>query len=267
MTIHWIDKMAVDVEGEGEAVVMLHGLGGSMNVWTPLMPVLEGYKLIRIEMPGSARSSKAHALSEHTPHKGKLSADVLAQCVLDVCASLGVQQAHLVGHSWGTIICQYVAVKAPRLVKSLCLFGALPQPYPAMREGMTARAPVARANGMFEMALGISQAALSASTKETQPVTVAYVREGVAAQDPDGFARNCLALAEAKSTQLEEIKCPVLLITGDEDLVTPLSSARELIVRVPQAKLEVFNKCGHWPTLERTDASRRLIRDFLDRQR
>ncbi len=267
MTIHWIDKMAVDVEGEGETVVMLHGLGGSMNVWTPLMPVLRGYKVVRIEMPGSGRSAKAHALSEHTAHKGVLSADVLAQCVLDVCAALGVERVHLVGHSWGTIICQYVAVKAPLLVKSLCLFGSLPQPYPAMREGMAARAPQARANGMFDMAQGISDAALSASTKETQPVTVAYVREGVAAQDPDGFARNCIALAVAKPTQLEDIKCPVLLITGDEDIVTPLSSARELMARVPHAQLEVLNKCGHWPTLERTDTTRRLARDFLDRHR
>ncbi|MBS7806024.1 alpha/beta hydrolase [Variovorax sp. PCZ-1] len=267
MTIQWIDKMAVDVEGEGETVVMLHGLGGSMNVWAPLMPALQNYRVIRIDMPGSGRSKDADILSKEAANKGELSADLLAQCVIKVCKALNVQKAHLVGHSWGTLISQYVTVKAPQLVKSLCLFGVLPQPYPAMREGMQGRASDVRANGMFGSASVISDVALSASTKETQPITVAYVHEGVASQDPEGFARNCLALAAAKPTQLEEIACPVMLITGDEDIVTPLSSARELMARVPQARLEILSKCGHWPTLERTEASRRILRDFLDRQR
>jgi 3-oxoadipate enol-lactonase len=267
MSVQYIDKMAVDVRGEGETIVMLHGLGGSMNAWTPLMPMLAGYRVVRIEMPGSARSHKAYAMSSSSPNQGELSADVLADSVLQVCRFLGVERAHLVGHSWGTIICQYVAVKAPNMVRSMTLFGGLPEAYPAMREFMAGRAQVAREQGMFEIAEGISNAALSASTRQQQPVTVAYVREGVAAQDPEGFARNCIALSEARATTIEAIQCPVLLVTGDEDVVTPLSSARMLQTRLPKARLEVLNRCGHWPMQERTEQSQKLLRDFLDRQR
>ncbi|MGL4573250.1 MAG: alpha/beta fold hydrolase [Burkholderiaceae bacterium] len=267
MAIQWIDKMAVDVEGEGEAVVMLHGLGGSMNVWAPLMPALQSYKVIRIDTPGAGRSKNAYALSESTAHKGRLSPDVVAQCVIDVCRALGVQQAHLVGHSLSTMVCPYVAVKAPKLVKSMTLFASLLQPSQGMRDVMNGRAPAVRERGTFEAAIAVSNAALSASTKETQPVTVAYVRESIMGQDPEGYARNCLLLAEATPTTLENIKCPTLLVTGDEDAVTPLSGARELKARIPQARLEVLNKCGHWPILERVDDCRRLLRDFLDRQR
>jgi 3-oxoadipate enol-lactonase len=267
MSVQYIDKMAVDVHGEGETVVMLHGLAGSMNAWTPLMPMLVGYRVVRIEMPGSARSHKAYAMSSTSAHQGQLSADVLADSVLQVCRFLGIERAHLVGHSWGTVICQFVAAKAPSIVRSMTLFGGLPEAYPAMREGMKGRAQVAREQGMFEIAEGISNVALSASTRQQQPVTVAYVREGVAAQDPEGFARNCIALAEAKATAIEAIQCPVLLITGDEDVVTPLSSARVLQDRLPNARLEVLNRCGHWPMLERTEQSQKLLRDFLDRQR
>ena len=38
----WIDRMAVEVDGDGDAVVMVHGLGGTTNTWTPLMPALAG---------------------------------------------------------------------------------------------------------------------------------------------------------------------------------------------------------------------------------
>lgn len=267
MAIQWIDKMAVDVEGEGEAVVLVHGLGGSMNVWAPLMPALQNYKIIRIDTPGAGRSKNAYALSESTPHKGRLSAEVVAQCVIDVCKALGVDRMHLAGHSLSTMVCPYVAVKAPKLVKSMTLFASLLQPPQGMRDVMSGRAPVVRERGNFEAAMAVSNAALSASTKETQPVTVAYVRETIMGQDPEGYARNCLLLAEAMPTTLEEVKCPTLLVTGDEDIVTPLAGARELMARLPDGRLEVLNKCGHWPMLERPDACRRLLRDFLDRQR
>jgi 3-oxoadipate enol-lactonase len=267
MALQWIDKMAVDVEGDGEAIVMVHGLGGSMNVWAPLMSALQNYKIIRIDTPGAGRSKHAYALSESTPHQGKLSAEVLAQCVIDVCQALGVQRMHLLGHSLSTMVCPYVAVKAPKLVKSMALFASLLQPYQGMRDVMNARAPVVRERGNFEAAMAVSNAALSASTKEMQPVTVAYVRESIMGQDPEGYARNCLLLAEAMATTVEDIKCPTLLVTGDEDIVTPLAGARELMARMPQARLETLNKCGHWPMLERPDACRRILRDFLDRQR
>ena len=60
----FIDRMAVEVDGEGDAIVLVHGLGGSCNTWTPLMPALARMRAVRIDMPGSGRSHKAHALAE-----------------------------------------------------------------------------------------------------------------------------------------------------------------------------------------------------------
>jgi len=269
MSIAWIDRMAVDVRGEGEAVVFVHGLGGSMNAWTPLLPALGRWRCVRPELPGAARSRKAYALGEATPHGGRLSAEVHAEAVLRVCDSLGIARAHFVGHSFGTLIVQHLAAKEPQRVRSLALFGALAEPAPPMREAMRARAALAREQGqqgVFDIAEGISQNALSASTRETQPVTVAYVRDSIAAQDPEGLARNCLALGEARAARLELIRCPVLVVNGDEDVVTPLSGARQLADRLG-GRIEVFGRCGHWPMLERPLESQRALRDFLERQR
>jgi pimeloyl-ACP methyl ester carboxylesterase len=267
MAIAWIDRMVVDVRGDGDAIVFIHGLGGSMNAWTPLLPALARWRCVRPELPGAGRSRKAHALGEATPHRGQLSAETHADAVLRVCEALGISRAHLVGHSFGTIIALHVAAKEPARVRSLALFGAMAEPAPAQRENMRARAASAREQGMFEIAEGISQFALSPSTRETQPVTVAYVRESIAAQDPEGFARNCIALAEARAARLELIHCPALIVNGDEDMVTPLSGARQLAGRLASARVEVFGRCGHWPTLERPAESQRALRDFLERVR
>jgi len=267
MALLWIDRMTVDARGEGDAVVLVHGLGGSMNAWTPLLPALTRYRAVRPELPGAARSYKAHAVADSAPQRGRLTIDVLADSVIRVCAALGLPRVHLAGHSLGTIVCQHVAVKAPQLVRSLSLFGAMAEPLPAQRDSMLQRAAVAREQGMFDIAEGISEFALSASTHQNQPVTVAYVRDSIASQDAEGFARNCIALAEAQAARAELIRCPVLVINGDEDRVTPLSGARALADRLADARVEVLSRCGHWPMLERPLESQRLLRDFLDRVR
>jgi len=263
MAILWIDKMAVDSRGEGDAVLMVHGLGGSINAWTPLLPALARHRSVRVELPGAARSRHAHAVADDGPNRGQLSMAVFADSLIHICAALGITRAHFVGHSMGTIVCQHVAVKAPGLVRSLALFGALSEPYTAMREGMVQRAAVARSQGMFGIADGISEYALSASSFESQPVTVAFVRECIAAQHAEGFARNCIALAEAQAARTELISCPVLVVNGDEDRVTPLSGARALADKLSGARVEVLSRCGHWPMLERPQECQRLLRDFL----
>jgi 3-oxoadipate enol-lactonase len=263
MSLVWIDRMAVDVRGEGDAVVFIHGLGGSLNAWTPLLPALAHHRCVRMDLPGAGRSGKAYALGDSTPHRGRLSVAVHADAVRRVCESQGITRAHIVGHSFGTIIAQHLAAQTPALVRSLTLFGALAEPPQSLRDVMTARAPVAREQGLFAIAEGTSEFSLSASTKLTQPVTVAYVREAIGAQDPEGYARNCEALAAATSARLELIRCPVLIVNGDEDQVTVLSGARHLAERLVNARLEVFSRCGHWPMFERAAESQRALKDFL----
>lgn len=267
MAVAWIDRMAVDVRGDGDAVVFVHGLGGTMNAWTPLLPALGRWRCVRPELPGAGRSRQAHALGSATPHRGELSAEVHAEALLRVCDALGIASAHFVGHSFGTLIAQHVAALQPARVRSLALFGALAEPGAPMREAMRARAATAREQGLFEVAEAVSQAGLAASTREALPLAVAYVRESVAAQDAEGYARNCLALAEARAARPELIRCPVLVVNGDEDVVTPLSGARQLAERLREARLEVLARCGHWPMIERCADSQRLLRDFLDRVR
>jgi pimeloyl-ACP methyl ester carboxylesterase len=266
MAHHLIDRMLVEVDGEGDAVVCVHGLGGTTNTWTPLLPALRGCKVVRIEMPGSGRSHRAYALAASSPLQGRLSIDALVAAVLRVCGQLGVERAHFAGHSLGTIVCQHLAAREPRRVKSLSLFGALAAPADAARAALRSRAELARSQGMYPIADAIVKNALSNSTRETLPVVVAFVRESLLAQDAEGYARTCEALAAAQAAPVEAIRCPVLMVSADEDVVAPVQGARALAARLVEARVEVLPRCGHWMPVERPAECQRLLREFLARQ-
>ena len=104
MTLHVFDRVVVEDEGEGDAVVCVHGLGGSTNTFTPLMPALARHRVIRVDMPGSARSQRV---------EGPLTIERFVETLLSICTRLNVTRAHWVGHSLGTIVCQHLAVAAP----------------------------------------------------------------------------------------------------------------------------------------------------------
>jgi len=254
----YIDRMAVEVDGEGEAIVLVHGLGGSCNTWTPLMPALARMRAVRIDMPGSGRSHKAHALAE-----GALSIDRLVAAVLRICGALGIERAWFTGHSLGTVVCQHLALAQPKLVRGLLLYGPVLAPPDAGRDGLRQRAARARSEGMAGIADAIVQGALSPSTRETQPVTVAFVRESLMAQDPEGYARTCEALADAQPADVSRIDAPALLVTGDEDAIAPPQSARTIASKMSKARAEILPRCGHWTPIERVMECRTLMSGFL----
>lgn len=264
MALHLFDRMAVEDEGEGDAVLCVHGLGGSANTFTPLMPALSRHRVLRVELPGSARSQRV---------EGALSIERFVEAVLSACRRLGVARAHLVGHSLGTIVCQHLAVAAPKLVRSLCLFGPLPAPGDAARAGIRARAGKARGEGlagMHEITGALLQGALSAETRHRQPLAVAFVRESLMRQDGEAYARTCEALAAAEAAPLDRIEAPVLLVTGDEDGVAPPQAVRAMAERLHAAasrRVVVLPRCGHWTPIERPEDCARELRDFLAAQR
>lgn len=263
MTLHRHDRVVTEDEGAGDAVFCVHGLGGSSNTFTPLMGALARHRVLRIDLPGSGRSQAA---------EGALSIARYADAVIAACARLDVTRAHFVGHSMGTIVLQHVAVTAPKLVRSLALFGPLIAPGEPARAAVRARAGKARGGvaAMHDIALGLVDAALSAHTRQRQPLAVAFVRESLMRQDGDAYARSCDALADAPAAAVEQIACPVLLVTGDEDAVAPPQAVRAMAEKLHGARdvrVAVLPRCGHWTPIERADECQRELREFLSVQR
>lgn len=262
MAFQLIDRIAVEEEGEGPAIVCVHGLGGSGNTFTPLMPAMARHRVIRVDLPGSGRSQRA---------EGELSIERYVETLLRVCERLNVARAHWIGHSMGTIVCQHIAADHPKRVAGVALFGPLIAPPDAARAAMKARAAKARegAAGMQEITQALLQAAISADTRQRLPIAVAFVRESLMRQEGEAYARSCEALAGAQPAAVDRIEAPVLLVTGDEDGVAPPQAVRAMADRLHRAaskRVVVLPRCGHWTPIERHDECQRELREFLAAQ-
>ncbi len=254
MTTVSVGPIVAESVGEGPAVLMIHGLGGTANMFQPQLAALEAFRVIRLDLPGSGRSPRP--IDPPT-------LDAMSEAVAKALSGLGVTRAHLVGHSMGTIVCQWLAVNRPELVASLALLGALAEPAEATRTGLAARAKLARSGGLSDIADQIIAAALSAHTKENNPAAVAFVRESILRQDPESYARSCEALAKSSAVEARRISAPTLLLTGEDDAVNPPSVARTLADKIKGAVYAGLERCGHWATVESPAAVNRRLTDFL----
>ena len=259
MSFYLLDHVAVEENGTGSPVVCVHGLGGSSNTWSAMHPSLDTHRLIRIDLPGSGRSKLP--LEE-------LSLTLLVRCLQTICKSLGIAQAQWLGHSMGTIVLQHLAVTAPSLVKSMVLFGPLAEPPEAARENIRNRAEKIRNTGMQglqEVTESLLTTAVSEHTKRNNPSAYAYVRESLMRQSPLGYAATCEVLSQARSADVERIASPVLLVTGEEDKVSPPEAVQALARRMTSARSVVLTRCGHWTPIEKPHECAREARAFLKR--
>ena len=176
-----------------------------------------------------------------------------------------MELAHFVGHSMGAILCQMLAAEEPRLVRSMILFGALAEPSEATRTALATRARQARAEGMAPIADQIVANALSSDTRNKLRTAVAFVRESLMRQNPEGYALACEALAKATAADARLISAPTLLVTGDADAVNPPGIARDLADRIAGARLSLVDRGGHWLTIERPEECNQRIAEFLKR--
>ena len=246
-------RLAIEVDGEGEPVLMIHGLGGTTNTFTPLLPAFARCRRVRLDLPGSGRSSRV---------EGPLSMEKFVEAAKLAMSTAKLERAHIVGHSMGTIVAQHLAAAEPNAVKSLALFGPLLAPPDQARANIRARGAKARQEGMRGIADALVQASTSSETKQKRHAAVAFVRESLMGQDPDGYARSCEALAEMQAADVSKIACPTLLVTGDEDAVSPPQSVRMMGQKIAGSRVEVLRGCGHWTPVEKPDECIALLKQF-----
>jgi pimeloyl-ACP methyl ester carboxylesterase len=257
-TLIFVERMAVEMEGDGEPVVFIHGLGGTTNTFTPILGAFARHRRVRFDLPGSGRSWRV---------EGPLSIATFVQAAMKAMLAAKVDKAHVVGHSMGTIVAAHLAAAEPAMVRSLALFGPLLAPPDQARVNIRARGRKVLSEGMQSAADALVQASTSTETRQKRHAAVAFVRESLMAQNADGYARSCEALADAQAADTSRIVCPTLLVTGDEDVVSPAQSVRGMAQKISGSRVEVLRGCGHWTPVEKPEECMDLLKQFLSERR
>ncbi len=244
-----------DSGGTGPAVVLIHGLGGDSNSFSPLMDRLGGYRVLRPDLPGAGRSAL---------RPGRAGLQGLTSAVRDALRAAGIDRAHLAGHSMGSLICQHLAADTPESVLSLVLFGPILELAPAARRALEKRAEAAQLEGMAGIADSISTESVAAASGDAGVLARTFVRASLMRQTPAGYAWHCRALAGARAANHAAIACPTLLIAGERDPVAPVAAAETLKGRIGGAELEILPGAGHWMTIEMPGRTAESLRRHLD---
>jgi 3-oxoadipate enol-lactonase len=145
-------ELAVEVNGSGPPVLMVHGLGGTSNFYQVQTEALaDRFQVIRVDSAGAGRSPLADniSISSHAD-------DLVA--VLD---QLGADAPAVVGHSMGTLVVRDLAARYPERVSRLALLGAVAEPTDAVRKAQRDRATTLRREGTAAIAPGIIANALA----------------------------------------------------------------------------------------------------------
>ncbi|OAP64400.1 hypothetical protein AYL99_00372 [Fonsecaea erecta] len=238
-------------------LIFVHGLGSTQNYYFPVFPFLTSYRCIIFDNYGAGRSDFQAGTETSIPS--------MASDVLGLLSHLGVEKAVVLGYSMGGMVPTYLASTSPdRVVAGICI-GPV-HPSEAVANVFKQRIPTVQSQGMESMANTIPNGATGPGTTALQK---ALIREMLLSQSPEGYCANCRAIELATPPEYAKVKCPMLIIAGDQDKSAPLAGCEmifnELGTAPEKKRLQVLKGIGHWHCVEAPDEVGRLVRQFVER--
>lgn len=242
-------------EGDGEPLVLLHGLGASRQSWDYQMSAFSSkYRVVVPDLRGFGDSEKP---------PGPYSVDGFARDVFALTDQLDLADFHVAGLSMGGAITFQMAVMDSQRLRSATIVNSLPSFRPEtwkQRLGITLRRWSLRLLGMRGFAWMMARRLFP---EEDQEELRDEMYERFAANDPTAYRAAFEALVGWDvEDRLRAIDCPVLVVAADQDY-WPVSVKRDYVRNIPEARLEVIEGSRHATPLDRPEAFNRVVLDFL----
>lgn len=252
-------------DGQGPAVVMIHGFASSLETWTLVKPALlaKGRRVVTLDLKGFGWTDR---------REGDYSPAGQAKVVLALLDKLGVKDFALVAHSWGSSVALAVTLEAPARVTRLALYDAW-----VYEEQLPMAFHWARAPGIGEVIFGLFYDQLQEVKLVTGFYDKRFATQALVDEIERAFERpgtNAAALEVVRGMHYAEVqkrygevKQPVLLMYGREDSATPVWVGERLSNQLPNATLVVYPRCGHLPMIEAWAPSTNRLVKFLEEER
>lgn len=171
----------------------------------------------------------------------------------------------LCGASMGGIVAMEVAHQAPRRIRGLALLGSTARPEAddtrALREAAIALFDQGRCAEVLRANVPL---AFHASRSSDQALVQRYLDFVLEAGARQLIRQNRAIMARPDARRhLPGLQCPLLMVCGDADQLTPVACAQEIVALVPHARLEILPHCGHMLTMEQPDRVSALLNEWL----
>ncbi|HRO44860.1 alpha/beta hydrolase [Agriterribacter sp.] len=233
-------------EGNGETLILLHGLFGALSnfgdlieyfrrqykVVVPMLPLLE-LDLLHTSVGGIEKF--VHKFIEHKSYSG----------------------IHLLGNSLGGHVALLYILKHPENIKSLILTGSSGLFESGMGDTYPKRGDYEYIRAKTELTFYDPKVATKELVDEVFEITTNRLKVIKIIALAKSAIRNNLG------EELNEIKQPTLLVWGNNDSITPPFVGREFNRLIPNSELHFIDKCGHAPMMEVPDEFNKILHQFL----
>jgi esterase len=251
-------KLSYIEQGQGPAVILMHGMFGSLsNLGNLARDLIGQYRVISVDLRNHGDS----------PHEDAMSIPLMADDIVELMDDLGLAQSHLVGHSLGGKLGMHVALHHPDRVSSLLVADIAPVNYP-------------QSNNNVVEALSILDTQAIASRRDADQaisaliadkVTRGFILKNLQRDNDGGFSLklNVKSIVANYSNSLvdapsgEPFSGPTLFIKGETSAYIQ-EKHRPLIAQLfPASEVQVILGAGHWLHAEKPEEFNRLVIEFL----
>jgi 3-oxoadipate enol-lactonase len=252
-----LTKLSFLEQGDGPALVFLHGIGGNAASWRDQLAEFAGsYRTLAWDMPGYG----------HSPLLPELTFPAYAACLHDFLVEHTVEQPVLIGHSIGGMIVQEYMATYPGAARAVVLYAT--SPAFGRKDGdwqqkfiQDRLRPLDAGQTMVELAPQIVHnlvgSAVTAAGRALAIQSMAAVPEATYRA-----TMHCLLEFDRREA-LSQIDIPCLLITGAEDTNAPAAMMAKMAAKIPGAQFQSLPGLGHLANMEDPAAFNVVLRTFL----
>lgn len=250
-------RVGYDSQGVGVPLLLMHAFPLSREMYAEQAEALaKTARVVTFDAPGVGNSEP-----------GEISINGLADLAVGLLDAMQIKTAVVGGVSMGGYGAMAFARRYPDRLRGLVLADTrAAADSDEGRAGRRALADLALEKGPAAVAEQMLPRVLGASTLKRRRKVVDRVRGMIEATPAPTIAALSLALGEREdSTQgLADIRVPTLVVTGEEDAITPPSEAREWGALIPDSRIVEINEAGHLANLEMPERFNAILAEFLE---
>ena len=253
---------------QGAPVILLHGGGGSIEVWVyTIHELAQNHRVFAFDMVGTGLSDKPVA---------SYSLDYQLQFLNRFLDTLDIQQASFIGHSMGGSIALKLALESPERVQRLGLISSfgLGQEIDIYDRLLAAFPAI---TNLILPSRSVVRWVLNSCVHNPKSVPEEWVELDFQRFNLPGQREALMSLLTTNLDvwgvrrevfspivqQLEHIKVSTLVIWGKQDSIIPVAHAYVASQKISNSSLHIFERCGHWAQVEYPKEFNHLVSEFL----
>ena len=249
-------SLAWSIEGTGDPLVLVHGVGGGADNWDGVAARLKArFRILRLDLRGHGASGVVRA---------PLQIADFARDVTDVMDAAGWRAAHLAGFSLGGLIAQHVAIESPARVRRLAIISAVAGRTEEERARVQERLALLKERGIAQIAPQNAKRWFSDAFGAAHPEAVEARLRQLLATDAESYLHAYTLFGTGDlGDRLGEIRAPTLVVTGENDGGSTPRMARLMHERIAGSRLEILPGLRHSVLIEAPERVASLLQDFF----